>query len=98
MLEGFCNRLFVKRIKLTVKNDCAVAVQYRWKGIGRMIMETILSKLQDCNVILYASLGKESFYEKFAFRKMKTGMAKFTKSESCKNLASQSRYCRIEGK
>ncbi len=62
--------------------DCAVVVEYQGKGIGRMIMENILSKLQDCNVILYASPGKEGFYEKFGFRKMKTGIAKFVRSES----------------
>lgn len=62
--------------------DCAVAVEYQGKGIGRMIMENILSKLQNCNVILYASPGKEGFYENFGFLKMKTGMAKFIKSES----------------
>lgn len=62
--------------------DCAVAIEYQGKGIGKMIMENILSKLQDCNVILYASPGKEGFYEKLGFRKMKTGMAKFIKSEA----------------
>jgi ribosomal protein S18 acetylase RimI-like enzyme len=62
--------------------DCAVVVEYQGKGIGRMIMENILSKLQDCNVILYASPGKEGFYQKFGFRKMNTGMAKFVRSES----------------
>jgi hypothetical protein len=49
---------------------------------GRMIMKNILSKLKYCNVILYASPGKEGFYQKFGFRKMKTGMAQFIKSES----------------
>lgn len=62
--------------------DCAVAVEYQGKGLGRMLMENILSRLQDCNVILYASPGKEGFYEKLDFRKMKTGMARFIKSES----------------
>lgn len=64
--------------------DCAVVVEYQGQGIGRMILENILSKLHDCNVILYASPGKEGFYEKLGFRKMKTGMAKFIKSESMK--------------
>ena len=64
--------------------DCAVAPEFQGKGIGRMIMENILSKLQDCNVILYASPGKEGFYEKLGFRKMKTGMAKFINMESMK--------------
>ena len=64
--------------------DCAVAAEFQGKGIGRMIMENILSTLQDCNVILYASPGKEGFYEKLGFHKMKTGMAKFINKESMK--------------
>ncbi len=42
----------------------------------------ILHHVSHCNVILYASPGKEGFYEKHGFRKMKTGMARFTKSEA----------------
>jgi len=62
--------------------DCAVTIEYQGRGLGKMILEILLSRLQDCNVILYASPGKEGFYEKIGFRKMKTGMAKFIKSES----------------
>jgi len=64
--------------------DCAVVVEYQGKGLGRMILDNILSKLQDCNVILYAFPGKEGFYEKLGFRMTKSGMAKFINSESMK--------------
>ena len=64
--------------------DFAVAVEYQGKGLGKIIMESLLAKLPDCNVILYASPGKEGFYEKQSFRKMKTGMAKFINSQSMK--------------
>jgi hypothetical protein len=30
---------------------------------------------------LYANVGKETFYEKLGFRRLKTGMAKFVKAE-----------------
>jgi hypothetical protein len=33
--------------------------------------------LPGCNVILYASPGKEDFYRKLGLRRMKTGMARF---------------------
>ena len=62
--------------------DCAVAVEFQGKGLGKMIIESLLAKLSDCNVILYASPGKEGFYEKQGFRKMKTGMAKFIHCQS----------------
>lgn len=62
--------------------DCAVAEEYQGKGLGRIIMETIVTQLPGCNFILYASPGKEGFYEKQGFRKMKTGMALFKDSDS----------------
>ena len=57
--------------------DVAVHPDYQKKGLGNTIMENILARLPDCNVILYASPGKEEFYRKHKFRKMKTGMALF---------------------
>jgi len=57
--------------------DCAVSQDYQGLGLGKLIVQAILSKLANCNVILYASPGKEGFYEKLEFRRMKTGMACF---------------------
>ncbi len=59
--------------------DVAVEPEFQNKGIGNMIIENILEKIPDCNVILYASPGKEDFYFKNSFRRTKTGMALFTK-------------------
>lgn len=64
--------------------DCAVAKAYQGQGLGKLIMENIISRLPTCNVILYASPGKEGFYEKHGFRRMKTGMALFKNSASMK--------------
>lgn len=60
--------------------DCAVLPEYQGKGLGKTIMDHILSRVGHCNVILYASPGKRGFYQKHGFRKMKTGMAYFKKS------------------
>ena len=57
--------------------DVAVVPEYQGKGVGSIVMKNILSNLPDCNVILYASPGKEDFYATLRFRKMKTGMALF---------------------
>jgi len=59
--------------------DCAVLPEFQGKGIGTVIMKSILPRISHCNVILYASPGKEGFYQKHGFRRMKTGMACFTK-------------------
>ena len=61
--------------------DCAVLPEYQGKGVGRVVVETIMARIEHCNIILYASPGKEGFYEKFGFRKMKTGMARFNNRE-----------------
>jgi GNAT superfamily N-acetyltransferase len=57
--------------------DMAVAPEYQRQGIGTTIMEHILGRVRHCNVILYAGIGKEPFYEKIGLRRMKTGMALF---------------------
>lgn len=61
--------------------DVAVAPEYRGRGIGAAIIKALLEKVRGCNVILYASPGKEPFYEKQGFRRMKTGMACFRDPE-----------------
>lgn len=61
--------------------DCAVSPDYQGEGLGKIIITNILSELTNCNVILYATPGKEGFYQKYGFRKMQTGMARFIKSD-----------------
>lgn len=62
--------------------DCTVIKEYQGKNLGKLIVQEIITLLKDCNIILYASPGKEGFYEKQGFRKMKTGMACFINRES----------------
>lgn len=66
--------------------DCAVLPEYQGKGIGTIIMQNILPRISHCNVILYASPGKEGFYQKHGFRKMKTGMAHFKKGAAMREI------------
>lgn len=64
--------------------DVAILPEYQSKGIGKMIVSKIVEDLPGCNIILYAAIGKEKFYEKMHFRKMKTGMALFTNADRMK--------------
>jgi len=57
--------------------DFAISVKYQGLGLGKYLLEAILGRVGHCNVILYAAPGKESFYAKSGFRRMKTGMALF---------------------
>jgi ribosomal protein S18 acetylase RimI-like enzyme len=61
--------------------DIAVLPEYQGKSVGFTIVSSILNRIPHCNVILYASPGKEPFYQKLNFRKMKTGMALFLDAE-----------------
>ncbi len=64
--------------------DVAVLPEYQGKKIGARIIDSIVRLIPKCNFILYASPGKEIFYEKQNFKKMKTGMALFRNSEKMK--------------
>jgi len=59
--------------------DVAVLPPYQRQGLGTLIMERLLVRLADCNVILYANPGREDFYLKLGFRPLLTGMGKFLK-------------------
>ncbi|MDH6303675.1 ribosomal protein S18 acetylase RimI-like enzyme [Parabacteroides sp. PF5-5] len=62
--------------------DVAVNPDYQGRGIGKMIVCELMNTTPGCNFILYSSPGKECFYEKLGFRKMKTGMAAYLSSET----------------
>lgn len=64
--------------------DVAVVPEFQKQGIGTSIIKHILARLSDCNVILYASPGKEGFYRTLGLRQMKTGMALFRKAAEMK--------------
>ena len=64
--------------------DMAVAPEYQRQGIGATIMEHIMKRVRNCNVILYAAVGNEAFYEKIGLRRMRTGMALFKESVEMK--------------
>lgn len=65
--------------------DVAITPEYQGKGLGRLILNSIKEKLPKCNFILYASPGKENFYEKLGFEKLKTGMGLFADMERMKD-------------
>jgi len=75
-MVGF-GRAISDGVKQAAIYDIAVLPDYQGKGIGRMIIKNILEKLPGCNILLYANPGKDVFYERFGFRRMRTGMALF---------------------
>jgi ribosomal protein S18 acetylase RimI-like enzyme len=61
--------------------DVAIIPEFQGQGVGKLIVKTIVGRLPQCNLILYASPGKESFYRQLGWRKMETGMALFKNAE-----------------
>lgn len=57
--------------------DIAIDPMYQGCGIGRGIVDLLLKATPECNFVLYASPGKEDFYRRLGFKKMKTGMMLF---------------------
>ena len=62
--------------------DVAVMPEAQGKGIGKVIIQEILNRLPNCNIILYATPGMQGFYKKLGFGSMKTGMALFTSPQA----------------
>ena len=71
--------IFTLKVNIVERRDGLFFPEFQGMGVGSTIMRHILSRISHCNVILYASPGKEGFYQDHGFRKMKTGMARFTK-------------------
>ncbi|MDU5107016.1 MULTISPECIES: GNAT family N-acetyltransferase [unclassified Clostridium] len=65
--------------------DVAILPEYQGFGVGKLIIENIINNTPTCNFILYASPGKEGFYESLGFRKLKTGMGLFIAMERMKS-------------
>ena len=58
--------------------DVAVYPDYQGEGIGKKIIQKLVNASKGHQkIILYAVPGKETFYEKVGFSKMKTAMAIF---------------------
>ena len=64
---------------------CDIAVHPRFQGTG--LGKAITNRLKDLSaghkkIILYANPGREGFYEKLGFRRMRTAMAIFADQEA----------------
>ncbi|WP_291651863.1 GNAT family N-acetyltransferase [Clostridium sp.] len=83
-LVGF-GRAISDGIRQAAIYDVAINPEYQGKGLGRLILNSIKEKLPECNFILYAAPGKEPFYEKVGFGKLKTGMGLFADMQKMKD-------------
>lgn len=79
-LIGF-GRLISDGVRQSALYDVAIEPAYQGLKIGQEIITRLMATTPNCNFILYAAPGKEGFYEKLKFKRMKTGMALFANPE-----------------
>lgn len=62
--------------------DVALLPEYQGTGLGKQIVDRLLALTRGHKkILLYSVPGKEPFYRKFGFRRMKTAMAIFPDQE-----------------
>lgn len=75
-----CGRALSDGIAQAAIYNIALEEGYHGRQIGRAIINSLLEQVKGCNVILYTHPQTVALYEKFGFRRQKTGMVKFNKS------------------
>jgi aralkylamine N-acetyltransferase len=65
----------------TVILDVVLLPEYQGQGIGTAIMKFLTERSKAAKVLLYSAPGKEGFYAKLGYRKLKTAMAKYAEPE-----------------
>lgn len=75
-------RAITDGIRYAVIFDVVLLPEYQGKGNGRKIMDFLSARSKAANVLLYSVPGKDGFYHKLGFRKMKTAMGRFENPEA----------------
>jgi predicted N-acetyltransferase YhbS len=66
--------------------DVVVLPEFQGKGIGTEIMSYLADRSKAAHILLYAVPGKEIFYTRLGYRKMKTAMARFTNADAARQM------------
>ncbi len=61
--------------------DVVLLPEYQGRGLGKEIMKFLADRSMAPHILLYAAPGKEGFYSKLGYRKMKTAMTKYLDPE-----------------
>lgn len=76
-----CGRALSDGVCQAAIYNIALDEAYRGSQWGRAIIESLLEQVKGCTVILYTHPQTLAMYEKFGFRRQKTGFVIFNKSE-----------------
>jgi ribosomal protein S18 acetylase RimI-like enzyme len=74
-------RAITDGVRYSVIFDVVLLPEYQGRGIGRQIMGFLADRSKATAILLFAVPGREGFYTKLGYRKMKTAMAKFPNPE-----------------
>ncbi|MHA7964277.1 GNAT family N-acetyltransferase [Paenibacillus sp. CAU 1782] len=66
--------------------NIAVDERYHGKGLGRLIIENLLTFVGHCNVVLYTHPDTVDFYRRLGFKSMKTGLALYRNEPLLKEM------------
>jgi aralkylamine N-acetyltransferase len=72
-----CGRAISDRVRFAVIFDVVLLPEHQGQGIGTQIMQDLARRSGAQNILLHAARGKEAFYEKLGYRRMKTAMGLF---------------------
>ncbi|WP_321430528.1 GNAT family N-acetyltransferase [uncultured Methanolobus sp.] len=78
---GMCRALCDGQYQAAIY-DMVLLPEFQGKGIGKEMLDRLCNKLPVENIILYSVPGKEGFYSKCGFQKMRTAMAKLNPAVS----------------
>ena len=70
-------RTITDHIRFALILDVVLLPEYQGHGIGRRIMQFLAERSRAANMLLHSVPGKEGFYQKLGYRRMKTAMALF---------------------
>lgn len=76
-----CGRILSDGYRQAAIYDIVVDSKYQGLKLGKELVTRLVAAAPTCNFILYASPGKEGFYESIGFKHMKTGMALFSDTD-----------------
>lgn len=74
-----CGRALSDGIVQAALYNIALEEAYHGKQTGRALINSLLEQVKGCTVILYTHPKTVGLYEKFGFRRQKTGMVKLSK-------------------
>jgi ribosomal protein S18 acetylase RimI-like enzyme len=66
--------------------NIAVDERYHGKGLGRLIINNLLTFIGHCNVVLYTHPKTVDFYRRLGFKSMKTGLALYRNEPLLKEM------------